>query len=392
MALKIRRGTDAERLTITPESGELIYTTDTKKVYVGDGGTAGGTIVTGTTSVVQDTSPQLGGNLDLNSNNIIGTGNINITGTITATGNINLGDGAGGDVITIGGSIDGSLIPDEDLSYSIGSTTKRFLNVHAVQADIQGTITADAYTGDIVADDSTVIIDSTSQNITGNNFTGALFTGNTAGEHTGSVIGDITGSLFADDSTLIVDAINQKVVAPLDAETATIGNTGLFINGSGAIATTARQEFIYTGATTPSTVLSTFLTREGTQQKFVIQTRPNNTYISHEDNGLSGITMYSDYATFGGMHLRVNPANTTFTKPTDALQVDGDATITGTISSSFVGSLASDNSTMVVDNNGTIVNLAFTGEVGNTPATPGSVDSWLEVTVNGATKYIPLYV
>ena len=37
------------------------------------------------TELVQDTSPQLGGNLDLNSFTIDGTGNININGTITAT-------------------------------------------------------------------------------------------------------------------------------------------------------------------------------------------------------------------------------------------------------------------------------------------------------------------
>ena len=37
-------------------------------------------------TVVSDTSPQLGGNLDLNGNNITGTGNINITGTATVTG------------------------------------------------------------------------------------------------------------------------------------------------------------------------------------------------------------------------------------------------------------------------------------------------------------------
>ena len=46
MAFKIRRGTNAERLTITPAEGELIYTTDTKKLYVGDGATTGGTAVT----------------------------------------------------------------------------------------------------------------------------------------------------------------------------------------------------------------------------------------------------------------------------------------------------------------------------------------------------------
>ena len=36
-------------------------------------------------NVVEDTSPQLGGNLDLNSNNITGTGNISTTGNLTLT-------------------------------------------------------------------------------------------------------------------------------------------------------------------------------------------------------------------------------------------------------------------------------------------------------------------
>jgi len=44
-----------------------------------------GSDLTGVSSdVVDDTSPQLGGNLDLNSNDITGTGNIDITGNITA--------------------------------------------------------------------------------------------------------------------------------------------------------------------------------------------------------------------------------------------------------------------------------------------------------------------
>ena len=47
MSLKIRRGTDAERLTIIPDEGELIYTTDGKSLYVGDGETVGGNIVHG---------------------------------------------------------------------------------------------------------------------------------------------------------------------------------------------------------------------------------------------------------------------------------------------------------------------------------------------------------
>ena len=86
MALQIRRGTDAERLTITPAEGELIYTTDTRLIYVGDGITVGGTKAdTGITDLLSDATPQLGGNLDLNSQAITGTGTINITGNITGS-------------------------------------------------------------------------------------------------------------------------------------------------------------------------------------------------------------------------------------------------------------------------------------------------------------------
>ena len=37
------------------------------------------------TDVVDDTTPQLGGNLDLNNQDITGTGNVNVTGSVTAT-------------------------------------------------------------------------------------------------------------------------------------------------------------------------------------------------------------------------------------------------------------------------------------------------------------------
>lgn len=42
MSFQLRRGTDAERLTITPAEGEPIYTTDTKRFFIGDGVTVGG--------------------------------------------------------------------------------------------------------------------------------------------------------------------------------------------------------------------------------------------------------------------------------------------------------------------------------------------------------------
>lgn len=43
--IQIKRGLAANRTSITPSSGELLFTTDDKKVYVGDGSTAGGVAV-----------------------------------------------------------------------------------------------------------------------------------------------------------------------------------------------------------------------------------------------------------------------------------------------------------------------------------------------------------
>ena len=47
MALQFRRGTNADRTSITPAQGEPLYTTDTKALYIGDGSTAGGVAVGG---------------------------------------------------------------------------------------------------------------------------------------------------------------------------------------------------------------------------------------------------------------------------------------------------------------------------------------------------------
>ena len=40
--LRVKRGTDAERIGVIFEVGEPIFTTDTKRLYVGDGQTSGG--------------------------------------------------------------------------------------------------------------------------------------------------------------------------------------------------------------------------------------------------------------------------------------------------------------------------------------------------------------
>ena len=52
MALRIRRGLEADRLGVTPDEGEYLYCTDTKLLYIGDGTTAGGNLISGAGAVV----------------------------------------------------------------------------------------------------------------------------------------------------------------------------------------------------------------------------------------------------------------------------------------------------------------------------------------------------
>ena len=67
--------------------GKTVYDTDTTPAFnLSDATAYPYTSLTGiTTEIVGDTTPQLGGNLDLNSKFITGTGGINVTGVVTAT-------------------------------------------------------------------------------------------------------------------------------------------------------------------------------------------------------------------------------------------------------------------------------------------------------------------
>jgi hypothetical protein len=81
----VPRLTTAQRGSLLPQNGGIIYNTSTNKF---EGFVSPSWVDLGASSgigaVVDDTSPQLGGNLSLNGKNITGTGNINVTGSITA--------------------------------------------------------------------------------------------------------------------------------------------------------------------------------------------------------------------------------------------------------------------------------------------------------------------
>ena len=70
------------------DAGDLAFNTTANVLKYYDGAAWQQIVAGSLTDVVQDSTPQLGGNLDLNSNDITGTGNINITGGVTMSGDL----------------------------------------------------------------------------------------------------------------------------------------------------------------------------------------------------------------------------------------------------------------------------------------------------------------
>lgn len=197
MALRLRRGTDADRQTIVPLQGEPVWNTTNNKLYIGDGSTTGGVLVgpldATAYDLINDTTPQLGGELDLNGNDITGTGNINITGTITATGNITLGDDAS-DNINVGGLISSNMTPAQDQTYDLGSEARywRRLFVEGATVDGNASVGSLEVTTNITGPDSAIIYDGDTDTLVASN-----------------IRGNFKGSLFADDSTPLVDGLSN---------------------------------------------------------------------------------------------------------------------------------------------------------------------------------------
>ena len=296
MALQVRRGTNAERLGITPLAGELIYVTDTKQLYVGDGTTAGGTTTIANTidSVLADTSPQLGGELDLNGNNITGTGNINITGTITATGNINLGDDVG-DIISLTGAIAGHLVPQNDSDANSGSPTKFWNSAWINQLTVDSQITAERIQADIIADDSTVVFSASTGLIAAEQVSGT-FTGNV----TGNVTGDVTGSVFSDSSTLLVDGVAGNIPASVINGTLTNDLTGTVTgnltgnvtgNANGNHTGTFTGEVLGSIYSDDSTQIIDGLTGNVTTSIANVTTLNNNSIQDRDDSGILTVNL-----------------------------------------------------------------------------------------------------
>lgn len=252
MPLQIRRGTNDQRQAeLVDQSkplapGEPLFVTDDQRLYIGDGTTPGGVLVTGFNAedatdaaaaalvngntfnanvqfvygLTQDTNNRIEARLDLsNYNGEIGADAFR--GTVLATDSsilVNYLTAA----INLDGTIKGDAIPFDDATHLLGDAGQAFKRLYVSdegvfvgQANITGNGTkinlpADSTVGgipiaaiapgvdyqvNIINSDSTRIVDAENS------------------QFTGYFNGDLAGSVFADDSSPLVDSVDRKIFA-----------------------------------------------------------------------------------------------------------------------------------------------------------------------------------
>ena len=134
--------------TFTQGTGGDVNVADGEtKIIFADGAGAGAEVTDFTntlavpTDLVNDTTPQLGGNLDVNGNEITSASNGNVTINPNGTGTIELSAAT-----NIAGNVEvtGDLVPDGDNTRDLGSGSLRFAEIHG----------NDIHAGDMVLDNT----------------------------------------------------------------------------------------------------------------------------------------------------------------------------------------------------------------------------------------------
>lgn len=231
MALKLRRGLSANRTDIVPAEGELIYTTDTKLIYVGDGTTPGGNVVTASgggggsitgitdnttgpvltlnnTNIQTGVTLQLGADIDLNQYDITGEGDITVTGDLSVTG---LGSGI----------VSANAVNTSTLSVAQGIT-----------ADIKGSV---------FGDDSSIIVDGINGELTGDLNSSVLNMQGNSLDINPTSSGTQNNIKFIADESNPVFKMTRDSAGTLQGSDSLLGSVSWERNGSDGRATTILQ-------------------------------------------------------------------------------------------------------------------------------------------------------
>jgi hypothetical protein len=395
MTLRLRRGTDLERQSITFQEGELVYITDTNDLYAGDGTTVGGIKVSNV-----GTPSSLTQGLNLNGYNIQGSGTISATSFF--------GDGSGLTGIDTGGIQEGQ-------EYNIDIRG----NVKAVDSTLLVDANAGAFFGTFVGDGSLISNIAINQLDEVEIFSPqdgdvlAYSNGLWINSSTGGIIqgADYAINIISDDSSVMVNSsINEITAATGSFDGIRLNSNFLKFSADDTLNTQSQE--LQVSSNDSRSVISFLRKSEGvidnlplgailfekddtngTSSNGIIIGRTNSIIISSDDTGVFDLDTF--VTVYNGGLLGVGTA-----VPEAKLDVHGNSvlrgslTVDGLITGDLKGSIFIDDSTRILDGtSGELyaANIDIVGETGNTPSTLVSVDSWLEISVNGVTKYIPLY-
>jgi hypothetical protein len=214
MALQIRRGPTADRMSYTPVVGELIWDTSTNSLYIGNGITPGGlpagTLVTEDVQDIASTMLTSGTHQNITFTYDDTLGRINSTfnlssfdGTINAAGFIgshyandstlllNALTGA----VNLNGTVKGNIIPSTDIAYDLGSSSFRFRDLYLSGSSIK-------------LGDATITSTGSAVNLPAGSSINGVTLG--AGVEPGM---NYNINIVGDDSTLIVNARTKSISA-----------------------------------------------------------------------------------------------------------------------------------------------------------------------------------
>jgi len=335
--------------------------------FSGDGSALTG-ITAGLSSVVQDTTPQLGGNLDLNSFNIDGTGNISISGIITATSFV--------------GDITGTASTATNITLADESSDTTCYPIFATDP-----------TGDQApkTDSSALTYDASSGTLSATTFSGA-FSGDGSG---------ITGVAGTGASLTIEETFSSDVQKIAFVSTASTTSIGITASGLVFVPSTTRLGI---GTTNPQAnlhVVDEFLVSTsgaGSTQRITQRAKPdNNGTLSWEGNA-GQLFSVTNNLTSGSLFavndadgvpsididadgtIQISPYYTDkmvgigTTSPTSKLHVSGDLLVNGVVRTGVITSPA-----------GISTDLTLYGTVNSTDIKVSTTDGTELISIDGTT-------
>lgn len=382
MALQIRRGTDTQRQALsgvnTPIAGELLYSTDNKKLHIGDGTTTGGTSI------------GYFGSVAVSGQGTIRSTGVNETLTVVAGANISLVTDANTGTLTIAAApqelTNGSLRLFQNNITSLNSNED--INIDPAgtgKVNVTGNLTATTLTGALSGNVIGVVTGTAGSSLIG------TVTGNVTGNVSGNA-GTVTNGIYTTDTGTVTNTMLAGSIAnaKLVNSSLIIGSTAISL-GSSSTTLSGLTSVTSTSVTSQSLDITGIFSNQNISiDENRIRTLNSNQTIFLDPAGTGTVNVNANLITSGiqifgagaggasgdGTILIATSDNTAL--PLNILETHTSANITGGVS--FSRSRGTLGAFATVQNNDTINQLLFSGHDG----VGFRLSSGIRATVNGA--------